>query len=60
MIDKPWLKYYGKEVIHKASPEGSMCEYVLSSKEKRLDTVALNYFDRKLLTDRYKKILINV
>lgn len=42
------MKYYGKEVIHKALPEGSMCDYVLSCNEKRLDTVALNYFDRKI------------
>lgn len=33
-IDKPWLKYYRKEVINAPLPTGSMYEYVYENNKK--------------------------
>ena len=46
-IDKPWLKYYGEEVLHRPLPEGSMYDYLTSCNVDRLDSAALNYFGKK-------------
>ena len=43
-IDKPCLKYYGEEVLHRPLPEGSMYDYLTSCNVDRMDEAALNYF----------------
>lgn len=47
-IDKPWLKYYGEEVLHRPLPEGSMYDYLTSCNVDQLDSAALNYFGKKV------------
>jgi len=46
-IDKPWLKYYSDEAIHASLPEGTICSFMMSRNQDRLDAAALNYFGRK-------------
>ena len=41
-------KYYGEEVLHRPLPEGSMYDYLTSCNVDRLDSVALNYFGKKV------------
>lgn len=59
-IDKPWLKYYGEEVLHRPLPEGSMYDYLTFCNADRLDAVALNYFGKRLHIDKCRKRLIYV
>lgn len=47
-VDKPWLKYYGKEALCRRLPEGSMYDYMTSCNVDRMDATALNYFGRKI------------
>ena len=47
-IDKPWLKYYGEEALRRPLPKGSMYDYMTSCNADRLDSVALNYFGKKI------------
>ena len=47
-VDKPWLKYYGEEVLHRPLPEGSMYDYLTACNAERLDAAALNYFGKKV------------
>ena len=35
-VDKPWLKYYSKEAIEAAVPEGSMYDYMMFNNKDAL------------------------
>ena len=48
-VDKPWLKNYGEEVMHRPLPDGSMYDYMTFCNADRLDSVALNYFGKKVM-----------
>ena len=47
-IDKPWLKYYDKEVLNKKLPEKTIYEYIVDNNKNYPNRVALNYFGRKI------------
>ena len=47
-IDKPWLKYYNKEVFEASLPEHTIFDYLWCNNKNHLDKIALLYFDRKI------------
>lgn len=47
-VDKPWEKYYPKEVVNARLPKMSIYYYLLENNLYNMDRVALNYFDRKI------------
>lgn len=47
-IDKPWLKYYSKELIEKELPKMNVNSYLYENNKNHLGRVALNYFDNKI------------
>ena len=42
------MKYYGEEALRRPLPKGSMYDYMTSCNADRLDSVALNYFGKKI------------
>ena len=56
-IDKPWLKYYTKEVSYKPSPEMSMYDFLYENNKDNLDYTALNYYGKKVT---YRKLFENI
>lgn len=47
-IDKPWLKYYNKELISGEIPQVRVYDYMFSKNREFPNDVALNYFGRKI------------
>ncbi|MBQ6477641.1 MAG: acyl--CoA ligase [Bacilli bacterium] len=47
-IDKPWLKYYEKNVLDEDLPEKTIYEYLISKNESNLDDYAIEYFGNKM------------
>ena len=56
-IDKPWLKYYTEEAIDAPMPECTIYEYLWENNKDYQDSVALNYFDRKIT---YGEVFANI
>lgn len=56
-VDKPWLKYYSKDVIDSKLPECGIYEYVLNCNQDNLDRVALNYYGSKI---SYKQMFLQI
>ena len=56
-IDKPWLKYYTEEIISAKLPECTIYEYLWENNKDYKNTVALNYFDRKI---NYEEVFANI
>ncbi|MCM1440093.1 MAG: acyl--CoA ligase [Roseburia sp.] len=58
-IDKPWLKYYSDEAVSAPLPECTIYEYLWENNKEYFDSVALNYFGRRIsfgeLFDRIEK-----
>lgn len=46
-LDKPWLKYYGEELIKEELPQRTIYEYLLSKNSENLDKYAIEYFGNK-------------
>lgn len=56
-IDKPWLKYYSKELIEKELPKMNVNDYIYENNKNHLGRIALNYFNNKITyEDFFKKI----
>lgn len=56
-LDKPWLKYYPKEVIDLELPKQTIYEYIYTPNQGNLNRTALNYFDKKITyRELFKKI----
>lgn len=47
-IDKRWLRYYGSKEISAQIPSGSMYDYMSLCNYERMDSIALNYFGRRI------------
>lgn len=47
-IDKPWLKYYSREILNICLPEYTVYEYLWENNKNHLEDIALNYYDREL------------
>ena len=47
-VDKPWLKYYSKDIPAAENPECSMWEYLQKCNDHQSDNTALNYFGRRI------------
>lgn len=52
--ERPWLKYYPKEVINSKLPEDTIYGYIKNRNKKELDRVAIEYFGNKLT---YQKLI---
>ncbi len=46
--------------MHRSLPEGSMYDYLTSCNAGRMDEVALNYFGKRLRTDKCRRRLMHV
>lgn len=56
-VDKPWLKAYPEGITQKNCPEKTMYRFIYENNAKRLDNVAMNYFDRKIMyREMFEKI----
>ena len=51
---RPWLKYYPKEVVDAKLPENTIYGYIKSRNNKELDRTAIEYFGNKLT---YKELI---
>ena len=47
-VDKPWLKYYSKELINASLPEYTIFEYLEKNNKDYLSDIALIYFGREI------------
>ena len=56
-IEKPWQKYYSKEVLEKEMPKMNICDYLYKNNYNHLDRIALNYFGRKTT---YRELFANI
>lgn len=50
-IDKPWLKYYRKDILDTSLPKMTMYEYIWSNSKDHLSEVALRYYGTKITYD---------
>lgn len=56
-IDKPWLKYYDKEVINFDLPNKSVYEFAFEANQDNMNNIALEYFGKKIkYKDFFKKV----
>lgn len=56
-IDKPWLKYYSAEAINRELPKCTIYEYMKEKNQNNLESIALEYFDRKIT---YKELFNSI
>jgi long-chain acyl-CoA synthetase len=56
-IDKPWLKYYNKEITSKELPPQKIYDYIAEVADSHMDSYCLEYFGKKIT---YKAFLENV
>lgn len=56
-IDKPWLKYYSEEAIRASLPKCTIYEYIKMRNEDTLDSIAIEYFERKIT---FKELFDNI
>ena len=56
-IDKPWLKYYSKEIIDASLPELTIYEYLLEKNKKFPSDIAIIYLGRKIT---YRELFENI
>ena len=56
-IDKPWLKYYSKDIIDSKLPSKTIYRYIYDNNEKYLDRTALNYYGNKIT---YRSMFENI
>lgn len=54
-IDKPWLKYYPKELIGKELPKMNVNDYLYENNKEHLGRIALSYFNNKITYDNFFK-----
>lgn len=47
-VDRPWLKYYKKEVVNSKLPEDTIYGYIFSKNVDGLNRTAIEYFGNKL------------
>lgn len=47
-IDRPWLKYYREKAVSESAPETTLLGYLYSSNKESKDSIALNYFGKKI------------
>ena len=52
--ERPWLKYYPKEVVDAKLPENTIYGYIKSRNKDELDRIAIEYFGNKL---SYKELI---
>ncbi len=45
-LDKPWLKYYDKEVINATLPKATLYNYLLNNTIEFQDKIAINYYNK--------------
>lgn len=56
-IDKPWLKYYEKQVLMSDIPQKTAYRYIYDNNIKNLDKNAFDFFGRKI---KYKDFFENI
>lgn len=56
-IEKPWRKYYTKELLNLEIPDMSLTDYLIKMNKDRLNLIALNYFNKKIT---YEELLDNI
>ena len=56
-IDKPWLKYYSEETPELPSSDMSMYAFLFENNKDNLNSIALNYFGRKI---SYQELFENI
>ena len=56
-IDKPWLKYYSKDIIDSELPAKTIYRYIYDNNKKYLDRTALNYYGNKIT---YRSMFENI
>lgn len=54
LVDKPWLKYYPKEVINAEMPQYTIYEYIKQKNSANDTKIALEYFGNKIT---YKELI---
>ena len=47
-IDRPWLKYYKKDIYELPDTDTSMYRFLYECNKNRLDDIALNYFGKQI------------
>lgn len=52
-IDKPWLQYYPEGVLSVEIPSKTMYQLIYESNVNRMENVAINYFDRKIIYNQF-------
>ena len=55
--DRPWRKYYTEEQLNASVPQCTLYEYLKNNNKDRLDSIALNYFDKEM---SYRKLLEDI
>ena len=47
-IDKPWLKYYSKEIINMPLPQETLYGYLYKNNQRNMKSIAFNYYGKKI------------
>ena len=47
-VDKPWLKFYDEKNLNAELPKCTIYDYVFQNNKSRPNSIALNYFDKKI------------
>lgn len=53
-IDKPWQKFYRKEVMEREIPKLTAYQFLVNQNQDNLNTVAIEYYGRKI---RFKNLI---
>ena len=54
-VEKPWMKYYSKDVRDLPNPKTTAYRYMTESNANRLNEVAINYYGKKITHAELKK-----
>ena len=54
-IDKPWQKFYSKDMLIAEVPDKTMYEYMISENNDNMDGIAIEYFGTEITFREFKK-----
>ena len=54
-IDKPWQKFYSKDMLIAEVPDKTMYEYMISENYDNMDGIAIEYFGTEITFREFKK-----
>ena len=58
-IDRPWMKYYDKNIVNNADPETNLVRYLLSKNEGYMNYIAQEYYGKNMTFEElYEKSFV--